>query len=324
MSEKTIVKGADWLFLMLIVFHLGLSYAAGYMFRDTGLTVNQSIIFSQLMLIVPCGLYLLIRKINPIKFITFRKMDILSILMTMIFVVMIMPLVTVINAISMLFTENTVQNMASEMTENPFLLNILLMAVLPAFFEEFAFRGILYQSYKRKGIIYGAVLSGCLFGLMHLNFNQFSYALVLGILFALLIEATGSIWASMIGHFMINANSVIMLKVSEKMMEGMAMTEAGADYNQIMSNVNDTRMLQMVIIVYTVIACVTTALAWGIWVWLAKHNNNLHKFPMLAGISGTDTRNTVEKNTAIKPIRIVLVIGIAICLGFMIYYETLQ
>ena len=50
-------------------------------------------------------------------------------------------------------------------------------------------------------------MSGLIFGLMHLNFNQFSYGFVLGVIFAAVVEASGSIYASMAIHFLINFQS---------------------------------------------------------------------------------------------------------------------
>ena len=52
-----------------------------------------------------------------------------------------------------------------------------------------------------------ALMSGLIFGLMHLNFNQFSYGFVLGVIFAAVVEASGSIYASMAIHFLINFQS---------------------------------------------------------------------------------------------------------------------
>ncbi len=39
------------------------------------------------------------------------------------------------------------------------------------------------------------------FRTLHLNFNQMPYAVYLGIVFALMVEATGSIYTSMLMHF---------------------------------------------------------------------------------------------------------------------------
>ena len=51
-------------------------------------------------------------------------------------------------------------------------------------------------------------MSGLVFGMFHLNINQFAYALVSGVIFAYMAEATGSIWSSVIAHFVVNSYSI--------------------------------------------------------------------------------------------------------------------
>ena len=56
---------------------------------------------------------------------------------------------------------------------------MLVMAVLPAVSEEFLFRGILYNTYRKTSPILGVFLSALFFALLHGNFNQIPYALFL-------------------------------------------------------------------------------------------------------------------------------------------------
>lgn len=86
-----------------------------------------------------------------------------------------------------------------------FLIAIFASAVLPAFCEEFANRGMLLFGFKKLGYKKAIILSGLLFGLMHLNIAQFGYAFVIGMFLGFLCIATGSIIPGMIIHFMNNA-----------------------------------------------------------------------------------------------------------------------
>ena len=56
-------------------------------------------------------------------------------------------------------------------------------------------------------------MSGLVFGLFHLNINQFCYAFVIGVVFAFLVEATGSIWSSVLAHFAINTYSITIIQL---------------------------------------------------------------------------------------------------------------
>ena len=86
-----------------------------------------------------------------------------------------------------------------------FLLAIFASAILPAFCEEFANRGMLLSGLKKLGAKKAIILSGLLFGLMHLNVAQFGYAFVIGMYLGFICLATGSIIPGMIIHFMNNA-----------------------------------------------------------------------------------------------------------------------
>ena len=109
------------------------------------------------------------------------------------------------------------------------------------------------------------VLSGLLFGCMHMNFNQFCYAFVAGIALGILLEATGSIFATMTAHFVINGWSTALMAVS-KLLYG---TSAGSSSTS--SGALTTQDMIGVINVYSVIAAICIFAAIGVLIWIAKH-----------------------------------------------------
>lgn len=212
----------------------------------------------------------------------------------------------------MLFAENRVQTISQEMISNPFLVNLLLLAVLPAISEEFVFRGVLFHTYRKSSVLYGVVLSGIIFGLMHLNFNQFSYAFVLGIIFALLIEATGSIYSTMIAHFIINGYSVVMLENQEKLLGNSLQSS-----QQLQSQITP-EYLVIIIAVYGMIAVGTTVLAIGVYLWIVKHCNRVNHMKAVFMIRKGKDRFDIK-----RAISIPLVISILICLMYMTAVEVI-
>lgn len=86
----------------------------------------------------------------------------------------------------------------------PFLIAIFSSAVLPAFCEEFLNRGIVLRGLRNSGLTKAIIISGLLFGLMHLNIGQFGFAFVIGMLYAFICIATGSIFPTIILHFLNN------------------------------------------------------------------------------------------------------------------------
>ncbi len=80
-----------------------------------------------------------------------------------------------------------------------------LTAVLPGVCEEFLHRGIMLHANKKyNNPRYCLIVSSILFGLIHLNINQFFYAAILGFLMGIVCLASNSIYPSIIVHFMNN------------------------------------------------------------------------------------------------------------------------
>lgn len=117
-----------------------------------------------------------------------------------------------INLLSQFFTKNeVVGSMSSLVMEYPFPLALFVIAVIPAICEELAYRGLFYRGYRVCGPWFAMLLSAFLFGVMHMDLNQFCYAFVLGILFLIINEAMGSFLPSVLLHFYINGRSVLLL-----------------------------------------------------------------------------------------------------------------
>jgi len=94
-----------------------------------------------------------------------------------------------------------------------FILQLVLIAVLPAICEEFAIRGGLFNtlysttySKNKKAKFY--VLMALAFGLFHQNITQFFYTAFFGFIIAYVVVKTKSIFPAIIIHFVNNAASV--------------------------------------------------------------------------------------------------------------------
>lgn len=127
-----------------------------------------------------------------------------------------------INVFSQLFAENSIGNHVAELViKYPFPVAFFVIAVMPAICEELIYRGVLFRGYRKSGAWIAVLLTAFLFGMMHMNLNQFSYAFVMGIFFALLIEVTGSILPTVLLHVYINGRSVIVLYASVHYLTGL-------------------------------------------------------------------------------------------------------
>ena len=86
----------------------------------------------------------------------------------------------------------------------PYWQGLFIIAVTPAICEETAMRGVILSGYKSVDVKSAVMTNGFLFGMLHMNPNQFFYTFVGGMIFAYLVETTDSIFSSMIAHFLNN------------------------------------------------------------------------------------------------------------------------
>ena len=253
-------KKVNWIFLIVVFFNITTIVLLSVLYPVFQLGMVPNLILSQLIVLLAAAIGVLLAKENPIKLAGFHKIKMSSVFMIILFTFLCMPLITLINAISMLFVDNAVASMSSDILGTPFMAMFLLMGILGPLNEELVCRGIFYQSYKRSGTMLQAMLlSAMLFALMHMNFNQAAYAFVIGMIAVLLVEATGSLWSSVLLHVTINMQPVFLMYM-----------EDGADIQEAEELLTNDLLL-LVISVYLVIAAVATALSGCALAWIAKN-----------------------------------------------------
>lgn len=96
------------------------------------------------------------------------------------------------------------------------LLAILAGGVVAPIAEEIFFRGYLFAGmYRLLGLRRAAVLSAALFALAHILPTSWPPIFVLGVLFALLYEQTGSLWPAIIVHSAMNTLAFLFTYLSQ-------------------------------------------------------------------------------------------------------------
>ena len=89
----------------------------------------------------------------------------------------------------------------------------VVYCILPAFTEEFVFRSIIYNQYKKYGVLCAVTVSSILFSLMHFSLSDFFKYLICGVVLALVYEVTHSVFASISVHFLFNVLTVFSQKL---------------------------------------------------------------------------------------------------------------
>lgn len=96
------------------------------------------------------------------------------------------------------------------------LLNLILLALLPAVSEEFLFRGVLQRliSENLKSPVWSILIPSLAFALMHFSVYEFIPIFLAGVLLALIYYYSQSLILSIIVHFINNGMQVVMMSVA--------------------------------------------------------------------------------------------------------------
>lgn len=287
------------MFLTIILTHIGVVLLLLFAGNRISIGMVTNCLLSEGILMIPTLLFLLAGRRKPLQAkaagggaeniavaarpfeaAAFHKVKVSTLLMIVLCTFLLMPLVAVLNALSMLFADNVMGSLRGDIVDMPFPMMLFMIGIVGPFCEEFVFRGVLYRSYRRnrwegndegyrtgrREGVNAVLLSAFLFGLMHMNFNQMIYAFAMGIFLALFVEAAGSLWASVFCHMFFNSAQVVLMFASRRLLDSVyGQTADGSVFG------SATQELLAVISVYLVIAAVTTPVAGCVLVWIAKN-----------------------------------------------------
>ena len=313
------------------------SIASAYIIEGIRFFVDDSFVLmlvNQMLLLLPSAGYIIASRMKLKRAIRFKKISPSNLVLCVIFAFLIMPVMNLINAISLLFSQNMIQDTITDIvSSNSLFLSVFVIAFIPCVFEETIFRGVFYNEYRKSNVKLGIVLSAFLFGIMHQNFNQFTYAFAMGIVFALLIEATDSILSTMVVHFVINANSVIMTYLLPRITKLMQEVSGSiGEYEEVL----DSELTREAIIssmgYYFVSAVIASVLAFIVYKTIAQNTDRWNHvkaiFSKKAGTLINESDESEELNELEEIAQrhssvfsIPLIIGIILCFVLMIATE---
>ena len=126
------------------------------------------------------------------------------------FGLLIQPIMYFFSAASLLLFDNRVGTTISSMEGIPLPVALFAVAAVPAFFEESAFRGMVFYGYGNLPRWKQYLGAGLMFAIMHMDGQQFLYALFAGVLFCFMTECSDSLLPAIVAHFTVNATQTCM------------------------------------------------------------------------------------------------------------------
>lgn len=205
-------KKSGWLYLVVmvsvIVGHFGLAYMR---LKVPGFTLSTPLVLSvgEIFVLFALIFFMTVSRTDLRDVFRIRKVKLTTLLLVIPFTYLMMPLMAACNALTMLFTKNVVADLQGTIIQERFWVVFFIVAVFGPFVEEATFRGAIYSGFRKSRRLRAAILiQALMFGLFHMNLNQFLYAFVLGIFFGVLSEITNSIIPSFVGHLIVNGSTV--------------------------------------------------------------------------------------------------------------------
>ena len=248
--------------LFLILFSTFISLLLPFVILKSGIDVEKAqlalIVLQDLIIIlIPVLIYLFLTRTKLTDLIPHEKLTGKNVIYIIIQTILISPLIKLVSSVTTLFYPADVNTEILYYIDSlSFPLAMIALAVMPAVFEELAFRGVILSNYKSTGLLISALISSLFFGLFHQDFYQIGYAIVAGVFFSFIVAYTNSIYASMLSHFIINGTQVAYTKLILSLIDDSTLQEiitqaeqTGNDYGTIVYGIFFTLIFTPLLIV---------------------------------------------------------------------------
>lgn len=185
---------------------------------------NENILFFQIIgscifFIIPFIIYKYFKRIPLNQILLLKPLSLKNIFVIIFLSIFMQPFLQLINVFTMLFAKNEIATTILSFLDAPYWQLLLAVAIFPAILEELIFRGLFIKEYENCSFWYSILFSGLFFGMMHLTLTQLFYATVAGVIMAYFVKITGSIWAGILSHFILNGNQITLAYISNKILK---------------------------------------------------------------------------------------------------------
>lgn len=242
---KKVLRGNKYFLIILL---LQLFVPMGIIFNILGVKDLKLalLITHSLLFLLPAIIYIIVTKQPTKEVLKLNKLHLKDLFFIILLAIVCQPVMTFFSLISQFFFTNEIGGLINNILETPYIILLLLIAVMPAITEEITIRGIILSEYEHVNTYLACAITGLLFGIMHLDPQQFLYTTILGFILALVVRITNSIYASALIHFIVNGSSITISKLMSKVEVSQAVTEQAEQINLMTISLGEKLILVMV------------------------------------------------------------------------------
>jgi membrane protease YdiL (CAAX protease family) len=174
--------------------------------------VIYALLFSSILNILYFVIIFKFKKENPIKKVSISD-NVKYLGFGVLFNLMISFILNAISGIIPSSANLELESMTNMIMSGNFIVVLLSVGILGPIVEELVFRYGIFKQLEKINYIFAIIISSLLFGIMHMNLVQSTYATLLGILFAFVYHKTNNLMYPILLHIGINSSSVIASKL---------------------------------------------------------------------------------------------------------------
>ena len=169
-----------------------------------------------LLVLLPAVLFLIFGKYDIVQTLKLKGTKPVHFILVMGMMITAIPIVTVMSALVLLLTKLAFnKTLPLNQIQIPdvatLMIALAVIGVSAAVCEEVLFRGLITKGYEKLGTARCIALTSILFGMLHRDFQKALATTVLGVVIAIIVHRTKSIYAGMLAHFVNNASIVLIV-----------------------------------------------------------------------------------------------------------------
>ena len=230
--EKTFDKIELVKLVLVFILEIVIALAVGTLLNVIGNVAGISVptymhvLALDICLLIPVFAYTIKKGDSILEAFGFKGIKVATFFQTILLVIVVSPMAMFANVLSQFFVPNTMVQGVDQFASESVGLTLVATVICAPIVEEIVCRGFFTNRINKTMSFTGAaIISALMFGILHMNINQFCYATVLGLIFAYTNRASGSIFTSMIMHIVFNGYNMALL-----FMMNWAMEQVGMDF----------------------------------------------------------------------------------------------
>ena len=175
-----------------------------------------------LLVLLPAVLFLLFGKYDIVQTLKLKGTKPIHFILVVFMMITAIPIVTAMSALvlfltKLAFNKTLPLNQIQIPDVATLFVALAVIGVSAAVCEEVLFRGLISKGYEKLGTARCIAITSILFGMLHRDFQKAIATTVLGLVIAIIVHRTKSIYAGMLAHFVNNASIVLIVFYSKNL-----------------------------------------------------------------------------------------------------------